>query len=117
MKYIGFIIAVVLAVSCSSGKRIPDGIIKPDAMGNILFDAGMAEEFVMSYVAKDSAKNKDVELQKEYQKIYLLYNVTEEQFKKSYTFYKAHTDIFKVLMDSLNARAQRRRTEMYRMPG
>lgn len=116
MKYIVFIIMVVFLASCSSNSTIPKDIIKADEMGNILFEANMAEEFVSSYVMKDTSKNKDAELQKEYQKIFLLHDVTEEQFKKSYNFYKANTDIFRVLMDSLNARSQRRRTEIYQMP-
>lgn len=116
MKYFCFIMALAFFAACSSKNKIPGNIIKPDEMGTILFEANMAEEFVASYVAKDTTKNRDVELQKEYQKIYLLHNITEEQFKNSYSFYKANTQIFKVLMDSLNARAQRRRTDMYKLP-
>lgn len=116
MKYFCIILGIVFLAACSSKNKIPNDVIKPDEMGTILFEANMAEEFVASYVVKDTTKNRDVELQKEYQKIYLLHDITEEQFKKSYAFYKAHTDIFKVLMDSLNARAQRRRNELYKMP-
>lgn len=116
MKYFCIIIGIVFFAACSSKNNIPNGIIKPDEMGSILFEANMAEEFVASYVAKDTTKNKDLELQKEYQKIYLLHDITKEQFEKSYTFYKEHTEIFKVLMDSLNARAQRRRNDLYKMP-
>lgn len=114
MKYFYIITGIVFLAACSSGNKVPGNIIQPDKMGSILFDANMAEEFVASYIAKDTTRNKDVELQKEYQKIYLLHDVTEKQFKESYAFYKAHPPVFKVLMDSLNARAQRRRTEMYR---
>ena len=104
-----------LLTGCSQNK-IPAGIIQPHEMGNMLFEITMAEEFVNSFVAKDSSKNKEAEIQKEYQKIFLLHEVTEAQFKESYDFYRSHTGIFKTLMDSLNARAQRKRNEVYQMP-
>jgi hypothetical protein len=104
-----------LLAGCSQNK-IPAGIIQPHEMGNMLFEITMAEEFVNSFVAKDSSKNKEAEIQKEYQKIFLLHEVTEAQFKESYDFYRSHTGIFKTLMDSLNARAQRKRNEVYQMP-
>lgn len=105
----------VLAIACS-GNKPPSKIIQPHEMGNILFEISMAEEFVSVYVAKDSSKNKDVELQKEYQKIFLLHGVTEAKFEKSYSYYRSHINMFKVMMDSLNARVQRARNDLYRMP-
>lgn len=104
-----------LLTGCS-GNKVPSNIIQPHEMGNMLFEISMAEEFVNSFVAKDSSKNKEAEIQKECQKIFLLHKVTELQFKKSYDFYRSHTGIFKTMMDSLNARAQRNRNELYRMP-
>ena len=114
----GLYIAMVagfLLTGCSQNK-IPGDIIGPHEMGNMLFEVTMAEEFVNSYVAKDSSKNKEAAIQKEYQKIFLLHEVTEAQFLKSYDFYRSHTGIFKTMMDSLNARAQRKKNEVYQMP-
>lgn len=82
-------LAAFLLTGCS-GNRIPADIIQPYEMGNMLFEISMAEEFVNAYVAKDSSKNKEVEIQNEYQKIFLLHEVTEAQFKESYDFYRSH---------------------------
>ncbi|HRQ50201.1 MAG TPA: DUF4296 domain-containing protein [Agriterribacter sp.] len=109
------LVAVWMLMGCS-GKKVPSGVIEPHEMGNILFEITMAEEFVNAFVAKDSSKNKEAEIQKEYQKIFLLHRITEAQFKKSYDFYRSHTGIFKTMMDSLNARSQRARNDLYRMP-
>lgn len=109
---IGFLL--LLLSSCSKGSNT--GIIPPDKMGSVLFDMNVAEDFVVIYVARDSARNKATELKKEYQKIYLLYNITEEQFNSSYEYYKSHPPEYKILIDSLNAKAQRRREDLYRMP-
>jgi hypothetical protein len=110
------ILSIVLClVACNDA--IPATVIPADEMGTIIFEINMAEEFVNSYVAKDTLKNKNAEINKEYQKIFLMHEVTEKQFKESYDFYKTHTDIYKSLMDSVNARAQRRRTELYQTHG
>lgn len=110
------VLAVVFLLTGCSRNKVPADIIQPHEMGNILFEITMAEEFVNAYVAKDSSKNREAEIQKEYQKIFLLHEITEAHFKESYDFYRSHTGIFKTMMDSLNARAQRKRNELYQMP-
>lgn len=111
------ILSIVMPWLVACNDTIPATVIPSDEMGTIIFEINMAEEFVNSYVARDTLKNKNVEINKEYQKIFLMHDVTEKQFKESYDFYKAHTDIYKSLMDSVNARAQRRRTELYQVHG
>lgn len=117
MRYSIFFIVSILFVfgecSCKSGTEA--NIIAPGKMGSVLFDMNVADDFVTIYVSKDSSKNKTLELNREYQKIYLLYNITEDEFKRSYEYYKSHPDEYKVLMDSLNAKAQRRREDLYRI--
>lgn len=110
--YCGLLLAGVLLINCSRNK-VPSDIIQPHEMGNILFEVSMAENFVNSYLAKDSSRNRESNIQQEYQKIFALHHITEEQFKKSYDFYRSNIDIFKVMMDSLNARAQRERTDLF----
>lgn len=108
---------MAFGIAACSRSRVPSNIIQPHEMGNMLFEISMAEEFVNSFIAKDSSRDKEVEIRKEYQKIFLLHKVKEEQFKKSYEFYRSHPAIFKTMMDSLNARAQRTRNELYREAG
>ncbi|MBN8786967.1 MAG: DUF4296 domain-containing protein [Terrimonas sp.] len=110
-----FVFCLFLLSACVKSKSGSD-IIASDKMGSVIFDMNVAEEFVSIYVAKDSSKDKKAELNKEYQKIYLLYEITEQQFKNSYDYYKAHPGAYKIVIDSLNAKAQRRREDLYRMP-
>jgi len=100
--------------SCNNDE-MPETIIPSDEMGRILFDMNMAEEFVNTYVTRDTSKNKNIEINKEYQKIFLMHNITEKQFTTSYDFYKAHTELYKTMMDTLNARAQRKRSQLYQV--
>lgn len=113
--YLMFILHLFMLGSCVKSKSGSE-IISSDKMGSVLFDMNVAEEFVNIYVAKDSSKDKKVELNREYQKIYLLYNITKQQFNDSYEYYKAHPEAYKIVIDSLNAKAQRRREELYRIP-
>jgi len=106
-------LAGVLWISGCSRNKIPSDIIQPHEMGNILFEISMAENFVNSYLAKDSSRNRASDIRQEYQKIFALHHITEEQFRKSYDFYRSNIDIFKTMMDSLNARAQRQRTDLF----
>ena len=111
MKYICLLFCF-FAFSCKQKDTIPSSIIPPEEMEKILFEANMAEEFVNNYVMRDRSKNKETEVRREYEKIFF----TEQQFKKSYDFYRSHPDIYKMLMDSLDAKAQRKRSETYSMP-
>lgn len=104
-----------LAFACRQNDEIPSSVIPPEEMGKILFEANMAEEFVNSYVMKDRSKNKETEMKREYKKIFFMHDVTEQQFKKSYDFYRSHPEIYRALMDSLDAKAQRKRSDVYSM--
>jgi hypothetical protein len=108
-----FTLTLFVLVACNN-QNANTAIIPFDKMGSVLFDMNVAEEFVSIYVAKDSSKDKKAELDKEYQKIYLLYDITALQFKNSYDYYKSHPKEYKVLIDSLNAKTQRRREEIYK---
>lgn len=117
MKYcitIGCFLLVL--ISCAGNNNAGTDILPPGKMGSVLFDMNVADDFVSIYVAKDSTRDKAATLKKEQQKIYVLYDITEEQFKNSYDYYKSHPAEYKILMDSLNAKAQRRREDLYRMP-
>ncbi|MFT3702852.1 MAG: DUF4296 domain-containing protein [Agriterribacter sp.] len=111
------LIALLFLCACGESNKVPDNVIPTDEMCTILFEINMAEEFVSAYVSRDSTKNKDVEINKEYQKIFLMHGITENDFRQSYDFYKGHPDIYKTLMDTLNARAQRKRTQLYQVHG
>lgn len=105
-----------LIVSCGKGVKVPSNVIQPEDMEKILFELNMAEDFVMTYIAKDTTKNRDAEIKMEYHKVFMLHGVNEQQFEESYDFYKKNPDIFRVVMDSLNAKAQRKRNEIYATP-
>jgi hypothetical protein len=48
-------------------------------------------------------------------KVLAVQDVTQDQVRKSLDFYKTRPDLFKVIIDSINARAQRNRDRIYDM--
>lgn len=105
---------LLLAVtSCSRSGRVPSDVIGREEMGNILFDIGVAEGYVETYVYKDSLKNRDSLLRSELDKVLSIHHVSREEFLRSYGFYKSRPSIFKVMVDSLQARSQREQYKIY----
>lgn len=107
------IVSLLLVFSCSRSRKVPSDIIDKDRMGSILFDIGMAEGHLETYYFKDSTYDRDSMLRIELEKVLAIHRVTQSEFRRSYDFYKSHPAIFKVMTDSLQARAQRSQDKMY----
>jgi Domain of unknown function (DUF4296) len=103
--------------ACSDSSNIPKNIIGKEKMGKILWDIVQADQFSNEYLKKDSGRmNVKVETMKLYDQVFLIHHVSREEFEKSYQFYLDHPDITKLMFDSLSAKANRQRNEMYRHP-
>ena len=90
--------------SCKNDKNIPSNIINPNLMADILVDIAIAEGFSESYLFKDSLSKKDSVLKKEISKVLQTHNIKQQQFSKSYQYYAIRPNLYKVVMDSANAR-------------
>ena len=105
---------VIVLFSCGRGEKLQPGIIQEDTMDSLLWDLSLAEDFAITYLGKDSGRNKNDEILKEYEKVFAIHHVTRDQFRKSFDYYRSRPEIIKKLIDSTNARAQRRRQDMFR---
>src|SRR4030095_3874112 len=105
----------VLLLSCGRRNAVPKEFIQPDEMGRILWDMSLAEDLVENMHRRDTGADKKTKTLIEYQKVFGLHKVTEKQFRNSYDYYKSHPDIFKVMLDSVHARSERRRAEFFKM--
>jgi len=116
MKYrTGFVLLVILTmISCSRKGKVPSSFIQQEEMVNLLWDMSLAEEFAESFVAKDSTKNKEIETQKEYEKVFAVHHVSRETFERSYEYYKSDPELMKTVIDSANALAQRHKQDLFR---
>jgi hypothetical protein len=65
-----------------------------------------ADKFITDFVlVKDTALNKDTASIKLYQQIFLIHHISKEEFQRSFSFYQAHTGLFKELLDSLDVKS------------
>ena len=94
-----------LFYSCK--ESVPSGLIQKNKMQEILWDVLRADALTQQLVKGDSAKllaDENVKLTKD---VFLIHNVTEEQFQNSYDYYTHHPDIMSSMLDSLNAQQTR----------
>jgi hypothetical protein len=101
------------ASSCSRSRRIPADVIGKEEMGRLLFDIGMAEGHTEVYLYRDSAKSKDSLLRTELDRVLAIHGIGQEEFLRSYRFYKSRPSLFKEVVDTLQARSQRDQQKMY----
>ena len=107
MKH-SFLFAVSLILfSCSGRNNVPSEIIKQGEMQNILWDILKAQALSSEISKKDSTINELAEIKVLNQKIFLLHNITNSDFDKSYAWYTNHPDVLKVIFDSLSNKNQR----------
>jgi CRISPR/Cas system CSM-associated protein Csm2 small subunit len=87
---------------------VPSGVISKEKMQEVLWDVLRAEALSQEIIKKDSSKSSAVESAMLTKKIFSIHHITEEEFKKSYSYYSAHPDIMKEILDSITAKQIRK---------
>ena len=113
MRFFIQAVFIFLAVSCSQSDKIPDHILSQEQMVGVFSDIALAEGYVDAYYTSDSLKVKDSILTSEVDKVLRIHNIDQKKFRESYDFYKTHPVLFRVVVDTANARAQRNRDKLY----
>lgn len=109
------LIMLISAFSCGRKDKVPEGVLEPAKMEKVMTDLLMSESFAESYLLIDTSKKRDEWFTGELNKVLAIQDVTQDQVRKSLDFYKTRPDLFKVIIDSINARAQRNRDKVYDM--
>jgi hypothetical protein len=107
------LILLIFAFSCGRNDKVPEGVLEPAKMEKVMTDLLMSESFAESYLLLDTSKKRDEWFTGELNKVLAVQDVTQDQVRKSLDFYKTRPDLFKVIIDSINARAQRNRDNIY----
>jgi hypothetical protein len=113
----GWLIVLTIITGCADNTKIPEGIIEQNRMEKILWDMVQADRFVSNFIMtkqSDSPAVKKEHAAVFYEKVFSLNHITREEFLKSYRFYLGRPDLTKKMFDSIAARADRQRNEMYR---
>ena len=83
-------------------------------MQRILKDVIIAGQYSEMYVAKDSTRPDKLKASQELlEEIFRIHHTTREEVKKSLSFYESRPDLNKKIFDSLQADANRHKTELY----
>ncbi|HEX5667825.1 MAG TPA: DUF4296 domain-containing protein [Chitinophagaceae bacterium] len=109
------LILLIFAFSCGRKDKVPEGVLEPAKMEKVMTDLLMSESFTESYLLLDTSKKRDEWFTGELNKVLAIQDVTQDQIRKSLDFYRTRPDLFKVIVDSINARAQRNRDKVYDM--
>ena len=109
-----FVLALFLLGACTDRGGTPGNIIPKDSMASVLWDIIQADQFSAYYLTKDSAKDIKKETMKLYGAVFDLHHVSRDEFQKSLEFYYSRPDLNREIFDSLAARGNRKRGEMYK---
>ena len=93
----------ILFVACNNRDHIPGSVLKPSKMQAVLLDIVRADQLLNEHAIRgDSLANSDSERIKLYQKVFQIHNITKEKFQQSFSFYRTHPAVLKIILDSLN---------------
>lgn len=101
-----FIVVISMyMIACSRGPKVPKGVLQPDKMEDVLWDMIQTGEFLSGFVLyRDTNINAVLESQRWYEKVYSFHQISKEDFKRSYNWYRDHPDMMKRILDSLSVR-------------
>ena len=104
----GHLILLIIGLVVSCKDSTPGGVIEQEKMQAVLWDVYRAEALAEEIIKKDSGKSAAVESAVLSKKIFLIHKITEEEFRKSYSYYAGRPDIMQAMLDSINARQTRK---------
>jgi hypothetical protein len=85
---------------------VPKNILTQPEMQMVLWDMIRADKFLTDFVfIKDTSLDKDTARINFYQQVFSIHHISEEKFKKSFDYYKAHPTLLKAILDSLDKRS------------
>ena len=101
MRYFLMTYSFFLFFSCSNRDKVPADVLSPKKMQSVLWDMLRADQFVATYVVRDTALDKKKESIKLYEQVFRVHHISKEKFKKSVDFYQKRPDLLKVILDSI----------------
>lgn len=109
----GFLVVILLfcMIGCRDTGSFP-GLLGREKMQAVMWDIIGADVFTERFIKKDSSKKAQLENMQLQNKIFALHKVTRDNYYKSYDYYIMHSDLMKVILDSLSARGERDRSKM-----
>ncbi len=114
MRYLIFITGFFFIVGCNNKTSTPSGILGREKMQLVMWDMIRAEVYTEQFMKKDSSKNIPMENLQLQNAIFSIHQVTRSQYYKSYDYYISHTDLIRVVLDSMSAKADRDKYDLFK---
>ena len=114
MRYLIFITGLFFIVGCNNNTSTPSGILGREKMQLVMWDMIRAEVYTEQFMKKDSSKNIPMENLQLQNAIFSIHQVTLSQYYKSYDYYISHTDLIRVVLDSMSAKADRDKYDLFK---
>lgn len=106
MRIISLLLLLFVLQACQKKEvKVPEGILPPRVMINIMWDNFIADEIVNARYPVDTGTHKKDTIVILYQQITKAHGTTQQQFKKSMQFYEGRPDLLHIILDSLQNRA------------
>lgn len=107
---------ITLAVACTNKNKIPSDVMKQDKMEAVMWDMILADRFSSQFLERDSVAKKNIKTEnlKLYERVFQVHHISKDEFIRSFNFYLSRPDLNKVIFDTMVARADRRRAELYK---
>lgn len=115
MKYLFCIAFLFVFSACGTeDKKIPENVMPVDKMKLVMWDLLQAGNYATIQKEKDTSMH---ELNTAYMaQVLQLYKISKNDFFISFDYYQTHPELNKILFDSINAYAQRKRGDLYLKP-
>jgi len=108
-------IALLVSLVLGCGNGVPGDVLQPKQMEEVLMDLIVVDSYSDAVSTLNSRDKKVDWLSKEADKVLKIRNISKDKFLKSYDFYKGRPDLLKVIVDTLQVRAQRNKDKIYDM--
>ncbi len=105
-----FLIMMLLVFSCKPG--IPNDVLKPQQMENILFDIHIVDGYLYTLPVNDSLK---IIASAYYNGVYKKYGIDSATFTGSKNYYYQHTDLFKDMYANIVEKLEKEREKQTKL--
>ena len=113
MKYLVFTLLIFFIISCTGKNGTPASVLGKEKMQAVMWDMIRADAFTDQFIKIDASKNSVLENIKLQNAIFSIHKVTRSEYYKSYDYYISHSDLIRGVLDSMSAKAERDRPEIF----
>jgi hypothetical protein len=111
MKRFFLSLFTIIFAGCSAPDQTPSGIISAEEMKPLIWDVMKAQNLAQQMAKRDSTLNDSIETVRLTEKVFNIYKINKEEFRKSYDWYIKHPTVLKEIVDSLYFQKQRNNSE------